>query len=309
MGILFWNAAERRPRALWRLVLFTMAVLVINFLLVPLALRLPLPRQVASTLTVCLSLFLAMFLAARLWDRRPFADYGFHLDCGWGADFLFGLVLGALLMSGIFLVEWGLGWAYVVDTFHTFSAQSFWYGWAMALLLFIGVGFGEEMFVRGYVLLNLAEGLHIRPLSPRGAVLSAWVLSSTLFGLLHLGNPHMTTLSTVNLIVAGLFLGWGYVLTGELALPVGIHIAWNFVQGNVFGFPVSGITFHWATLLQVHYEGPALWTGGAFGPEGGLLSLIAILLGMGIITAWARYSPHRAHTRSLFTRLAQRRTL
>ena len=68
----------------------------------------------------------------------------------------------------------------------------------------------------------------------------------------------------------GAMLGVGLVYTGRLALPIGFHIAWNFFQGGVFGFPVSGGDQQVA-LLTVDDRGPALWTGGAYGPEGGLL--------------------------------------
>jgi hypothetical protein len=86
-------------------------------------------------------------------------------------------------------------------------------------------------------------------------------------------------------MVAGLFLGLGYILTGELALPIGLHLTWNFFQGNVFGFPVSGMAST-ASFLQIEQGGPVLWTGAAFGPEAGLMGMTAILLGAVLILGW-----------------------
>ena len=114
----------------------------------------------------------------------------------------------------------------------------------------------------------------------------ACVLSSLFFGALHIGNPNATLSSTANITVAGLMLGLGYVLTGELAIPIGLHIAWNFVQANIYGFPVSGLRPVGATFLEIEQGGPEAWTGGPFGPEAGLIGVSAMILGFLLITLW-----------------------
>jgi uncharacterized protein len=125
-------------------------------------------------------------------------------------------------------------------------------------------------------------------LGPRGAVLVAWVLSSVFFGLLHANNPNATFVSTLNIVLAGLMLGFGYVISGELAIPIGLHITWNLFQGAVYGFPVSGFGPFGATFLATQQTGPDLWTGGPFGPEAGLLSPFVMLLGILLIALWTR---------------------
>ena len=105
--------------------------------------------------------------------------------------------------------------------------------------------------------------------------------SSLIFGILHVTNPHATWISTIGITLAGLFLGFGYIRTHQLWLPIGLHIGWNFSEGVVFGFPVSGWTGF--QITNSTFTGPQLWTGGPFGPEAGLFVLPALLIGTVLI--------------------------
>ena len=155
------------------------------------------------------------------------------------------------------------------------------------LVVFGLVGFYEEAFSRGYGLTNLAEGLNLPFLGPKRAVVAAWLISSVLFGVGHALNPHSSWISTLGVTAAGLQLGLGYVLTGRLGISIGLHFSWNFFQGNVFGFPVSGRDFQ-VSFLGILQGGPGVWTGGDFGPEAGLLGFLACLLGGLLILVWVR---------------------
>ncbi|MGB8648764.1 MAG: CPBP family glutamic-type intramembrane protease [Anaerolineae bacterium] len=230
-------------------------------------------------------------LAGRFLDHRPFKDFGFHWNGAWRRDFGFGLALGALLMLGIFGVEWAAGWVTITGLFQS-RENNFALAILQGAISFIFVGVYEELFSRGYQLRNLAEGLNWRWFGPRGALVLAYLLSSLVFGFLHWLNPNSTLWTTLNLVLAGLFLGLGLILTGELAIGIGIHITWNFFQGYVFGLPVSGIAIS-ASLIGIRQSGPELWTGGAFGPEGGLMGILAILVGVAFILLWVRYTRGR----------------
>jgi membrane protease YdiL (CAAX protease family) len=257
-----------------------------------------------------LGILASLGVTARWIDRRPLADYGFHFNRGWWRDLGFGLGLGLGLMVVVFGVEYLAGWLTVTAVLQTSQAGTpFWAEWLMWLVFFICVGIYEELFSRGYQLRNMAEGLNLpsfvgRPLAltrpesggltrpesggltrpESGGLILGYLLSSVVFGSLHFFNANATLISTLNLMLAGLFLGFGFVITGELAIPIGLHIAWNFCQGNVFGFPVSG-TNAGATVFAIRQGGPAVLTGGAFGPEGGLLGVAVMLLGF-LLTAW-----------------------
>ncbi|MCL4535476.1 MAG: CPBP family intramembrane metalloprotease [Bacteroidetes bacterium] len=312
---LFWNRVEGRPRAFWRLlaqsVMFLVAIVVFGVLSsafalafltrtggTPLSIADPAAlREVAGksplfmALNIVGSLLAAVVsvgVAVRLLDRRPFADLGFHFDRDWWLDLAFGLGLGALLMVMIFLVEWALGWVSVTSTLEP-GPSGLPFGLAVlgGLVGFVGVGIYEELFSRGYQLRNLAEGLNFDGIGPAGALVLAWLISSAVFGLLHAGNPNATLVSILNLLVAGLFLGLGFVLTGELAISIGLHITWNFFQGYVFGFPVSGLARS-ASFIAIAQGGPEGWTGGAFGPEAGIVGLAATVVGGLLTVAWVR---------------------
>lgn len=218
-------------------------------------------------------------------DRRPLGDFGFHFNLGWLLDLGFGLALGAVLMMGIFAIEWAAGWitpAVGVKPDIIFAIDIL-----AQLVLFLCVGIYEELLTRSYLLINLAEGLNFRFVGPRVALVTAWILTSLLFGLGHAGNPNASIISNLSIALAGIFLGLGYVLTGELSIPIGLHITWNLFQGTVFGFPVSGSGFG-VSFITLQQGGPSAWTGGDFGPEAGLIGIAAMVIGSIMTLVWIK---------------------
>lgn len=329
----FWNAGESRLRAFWRLFgqFFTYGVLalLLETLVEALARAMlraqaGVPQEALANLeslqayifqTPILALFLwlalmvatftSVWLAGRVFDRRPFTGFGFHFNPNWWVDFAFGIILGAGLITSIFLVELAFGWVTIQSLLVTRQpGDSFGVLILVALVTFVAIGFSEELLYRGYQLQNLAEGLNSRPLGPHLAILAAALISSCLFGVVHyLNNPHSSWLSSFNIsLIGGFLLGMGYLLTGELSIPIGVHIGWNFFQGNVYGFPVSGQDFGSATFISPLQSGPGVWTGGAFGPEGGLLALGAAIAGGLLIILWVR---RRYRKVSLYLPLAE----
>jgi membrane protease YdiL (CAAX protease family) len=219
------------------------------------------------------SLTLATWLARRLFDRRSFRSLGFEPGGFAWRDLLVGFWLPGLLFGLIFGAEWALGWirieGWLWDSRPVLGVVALVGG---SLAVFALVGFYEELTFRGYYLHNIRDGLGLAP---------AVLLSSLVFALAHAGNPFASWTSTAGLIAAGLFLAYAWVRTRRLWLPIGLHLGWNFFQGTVFGFPVSGTTA--PGLLVQRAEGPPLLTGGGFGPEAGLIVLPAMLLGAWLI--------------------------
>ena len=295
----FWNKEQARLRAGFRILI----QLIIFFILMKsLAALFRVPSEITSDLPVWIFLAVAgvrlfrvlisVWLAGRFLDHRPFADFGLHINKKWWQELAFGLGLGVLLIGSVFLIELAAGWVTISDTFHTANnEQSFILKFVVFIILFVVVGFSEELMYRGYHLTNIAEGLNIKAIDPKYSIGIAVFLSSIIFGIFHLGSPDATQISIFIIFTVAILFGLAYVLTGRLAIPIGVHIAWNLFQGNVFGFPVSGTTFSadTVTFFSIQQSGPALWTGGTFGPEGGLLGLLVIIAGIFLMVGWVRF--------------------
>jgi membrane protease YdiL (CAAX protease family) len=296
---IFWNTEQARLRAAYRILI----QLIIFFILMKgLAALFGVPREITGNMSLWIYLALAavrlfrvlisVWLSGRFLDHRPFAEFGLRLNKKWWQDLGFGLGLGILLIGGVFLIELAAGWVTVSDTFHTANTeQAFILPFFVFLFFFGCVGFSEELNSRGYHLTNIAEGLNFKAIGPKYAIVIAVFLSSILFGVFHLGSPGANLISIFIIFLMAIFLSIAYVLTGRLALPIGVHIAWNLFQGNVFGFPVSGTTFaaETVTIFSIQQSGPEFWTGGAFGPEGGLLGLLVIIAGIFLMVGWIRF--------------------
>lgn len=312
---LLWNQDEKRLRAVWRLVIHTLLVLFLTALFTVLLMFIVVLIDVATgtsiqdvlagtgpiqwvdstwfsfvitPLATLSGILSATFITGRWVDRRKFSKFGITFSKDWWADLAFGLGLGAGLMGLIFTAGWLTG-SLRVTGFFVINQQdgSFLLGFIQALVFFIFVGIYEELLSRGYHLINLAEGINHPLIGKRTALLLAYGVSSLVFGFLHLGNPNATWVSVINICLAGIFLGLGMVLTGSLAIPIGVHITWNFFQGNVFGFAVSGINTG-VTVIATETVNNTWLIGGAFGPEAGLLSIAAMVLGSVLTMLWIR---------------------
>lgn len=297
-----WNRAARRPRLPLRLVLTAVVAALLSGI-AALGVGLlagggsggPLPGidsgpvlQVAGAVLAAVGVTAVVAIAGVAIDRRRLADFGLHLDRDWWLDCAFGAALGLALITGVFLVGVGAAWFRVTGLVVTAAGASA-VGLAVGyLVLFAAVSVAEELAVRGYLLTNLAEGLRVGPVGGSVALGGAVLATSALFGLLHAGNPSATAASTATIGLAGLFLAAGYALTGELAIPLGLHFTWNYAQGVLFGFPVSGLRLGVA-VVETRETGPDLVTGGPFGPEAGLLGVAAILVGTAAIALWVRW--------------------
>lgn len=288
LSSIFWNKEERRLRMFWRMNIYSvfLAFLIVLFSVV-LGISNILSNTFRLSFIVLIGVLISIVIIGKWVDRRRIRDFGIIPSPTWWKEFFFGLGLGSVLMGLIFGIAWLTGSLNIEGYFQGTQQTAFLPGFFRALGFYFAVGIYEEVMLRGYILVNLAEGLNLKNVDKKWVLLLALVLSSMIFGVLHIINPNSSWISTMNLSLAGVFLGLGMVLTGRLGLPIGLHITWNFFQGNVFGFPVSG-TNSGATIISTTLTGPEWFTGGAFGPEAGILGLMTMVVGCFLIILWLR---------------------
>jgi membrane protease YdiL (CAAX protease family) len=211
--------------------------------------------------------------AFRAWlDRRPLASLGLTLGPSSLSLFAIGTVFGA----GMQLLAAGVGWlagSVRVTGFAPLTSDLRYLPPAAGVLLIAALA--EEFSMRGYMLQNFREAWG-RP--------AAAVATAIIFALAHLGNPHshgQLILTLAGLFLFGIWAAYSVFLTGSLWLVLGAHVAWNLFEGPLLGLPVSGLSMPFPTALRETGGGPDWLTGGSFGPEAGVSSLVA--LGVGLV--------------------------
>jgi membrane protease YdiL (CAAX protease family) len=215
-------------------------------------------------------------------DGRLPAALGFHPSPEGLLELAKGIALGAALgvvVVGIMAALGGLRWSGQEGT------GLRWLSGAVGAFGFLLVpAAAEEALLRGYPLQALGEAW--------GAGIAV-VVTSVLFGLLHLANPGIGVLSVANVTVAGLMLGVVYVRTLSLWWATGAHLGWNWVQGYLADVPVSGLEVVDAPLYEGVSTGPDWLGGGAFGPEGSVVTTVVVLAATAALWwgSWLRPTP------------------
>ena len=212
---------------------------------------------IQDVLLIAVSLF-----AWRVLSKRKLADMGLGgIKTNWKA-LAAGLLMGIVSMTLTFLAILATGSGYVESWSPRFSWEALTF-----LIVFILVGFAEEILSRGYFMSVL------RQTKSRSAIL---IVSSALFSLMHIFNDAFNLIPFINIALAGLLFGYMFIKSGSIWMPIGFHITWNYVQGNVFGFHVSGLEVQ--GLITTQYAQENIINGGAFGPEGGVAVTVLLLL-------------------------------
>jgi membrane protease YdiL (CAAX protease family) len=190
------------------------------------------------------------------------------LGVGSVSEFGIGIVIGTALIATTVGILFTLGFYNVTDI----------NDWSVAipsLMSAVMAGIFEEILIRGIIFRITEESL------------GSWfalLITALLFGGLHLPNDNATLFSAAAIALeAGVLLAAAYMLTRRLWLAIGIHMAWNFTQGGVFGVATSGV--HENGILQSTLTGPTLLSGGEFGAEGSIVAVV-VCLTAGVAMLW-----------------------
>lgn len=215
---------------------------------------------IAMVLSVGLTIVFRLFI-----DRQTIASIGFHTHKHRN-DAWVGLLLAIVLLGIGSLILYFSGHLRWVDA--SGSGKDFF----VAIIFMLIVAVSEEMVFRGYLLNNLLESFNKR---------TALIASALLFTVAHVFNPDLTPLALVNLFLGGILLGINFIYTRTLWFAIGFHFGWNFLQGYILGFNVSG--FSEQTLLQQELTGSGIVTGAQFGFEGSIIATCVLALAIGAL--------------------------
>lgn len=216
-----------------------------------------------------LSIFICAFLFTRLIDKKSIPSLGFSFN-GKAIDFVMGFIVAALIMGIGFII------LYLNGSIQLMNVQFHFQYIILSFLIYICVAVAEETLCRGYILGNLMNITN---------KFVSLILSSLLFALLHIFNPNLALLPMINLFLAGLLLGASYMYTRNLWFPISLHLFWNYIQGPILGYNVSG-TNTGSSVFILNYPVKDSLNGGDFGFEGSIICSILSIMGTVAIIAY-----------------------
>lgn len=277
---------EEGLRTPWRVLLFIsvfMLAFSLEAALLPALVALPMPEDrisaglVAQTAMMLLAALFAAWVLLRWVDRRPVRGLGFPMAPTGARDLAAGTAIGAAALVVVVAVFAAAGaYRYVPEP----GTLAGWIGAAaFGIAALIVPAAAEEALLRGYAFRALVEGP-----GPVAAVL----LTSVVFAVLHAGNPGVGAFGYLNLFLAGVVLAVAVLRTGMLWLATGVHVGWNWVMAGPLDLPVSGLRGLGVPLYDAEVTGPGWLTGGAFGPEGGLVGTVGAGVALALVVRLTR---------------------
>ena len=234
------------------------------------------PSSVITTVIALIPTYLCLKV-----EKTSLASIGLRLNPIWLRESLLGTGLGIgliLLVALVIRLFGGFHLEFVPGMSLTALFAGIW--------MYLWVALFEELLFRGFLFQRLTRGLGAWPTQ---------LLLAGFFALGHWGNPGMQgatkVWATLNIAMAAIMLGLAYYKTRSLALPIGLHLGWNWAQGCLLGFGVSGTTGTTNFFNPVFHGRPDWLTGGSFGPEASLPSLVILIAFSFWLATWKQAKP------------------
>ncbi|NJK96410.1 MAG: CPBP family intramembrane metalloprotease [Bacteroidales bacterium] len=209
--------------------------------------------------------FATVFTFKLLVDKESIISLGFYPTACY-KEIIAGILIGTVMISLGFFILLQFKEIYWSNTIIELLNLIF------SFLLFISVAISEELIFRGYILSNL-----MRSIKPGFAL----IITSLLFSIIHFPGGNFSWISFSNIFLAGILLGLPYIYTQSLWFPIAMHFSWNFFQGPIYGFNVSGNETY--SIIQQSRVEENIINGGSFGFEGSVLCLIIQVIAIIII--------------------------
>lgn len=220
-------------------------------------------RNLLKGLFVSSTGILTYILFFKKYEKRTVTEFAIN---GLAKNIFGGILIGFVLQSLIILIMYFNGNYSVVNI----NPVSF---ILIPFAIMFTVAIIEEILVRGIIFRIMEEKL--------GSYVSL-TISSLIFGILHLANPHTTLLSSLCITAAGFLLGSAFIYSRNLWFPIALHFAWNFTQSGIYGAITSG-NEQTGNLLEAKIQGSEIMTGGEFGPEGSIQATLICIIATTIL--------------------------
>jgi membrane protease YdiL (CAAX protease family) len=255
---------QKNLGVLLRVGIFALIAILGNYFIFPIIIAFfGVPILVVATLGTFAAAAVANAIVLRIYERGKLADVGLE----WTPASRHNLVVGTMGGIGAALIVLVL--PLLIRVAYLEPVPNEYFRWPSAVFVSIVLLFGavgEEMLFRGYMFQVL-----VKAIGPFATILPM----SVLFGLAHSDNLNFSWLALLNTVLWGIVLGYAFLLSGDLWLPIGLHFGWNWTLPWL-GANLSGFTMG-VTGYSMHWKVGELWSGGAYGPEGGLLTTVTVV--------------------------------
>lgn len=299
MRKIFFNS-KNKIRPIWRLFIFIAVTFLIN---IPLQIGLQkvlnqgLIRGSISASIYFISVLFSLYIQIKFIDKSSFKKYGLKINKIWMLEFLVGILISVVQLTLFFIIMYYTGNLKVVDFFTTNTSHfNFNYNFFQGFIsetygLLIGSSV-EEIFFRAFLFYVTFEALRFFVKDGKKRAFIILFIIAPFFGIAHMNNDGATIISTINLSIDAMMMCLPFLITGRLGMCIGMHFSWNFIQGVVLGFAISG-NLAKSSIISVEMPNNLI-TGGVFGPEGSVIFLSLDIFALLIILYWKKIKKYNS---------------